>query len=246
MLNLVNILKHCPKGTKLYSTIHGDCRLDKVDDPEVHSHPIIIETLNRYGNFTKEGKFFVGGNGECCLFPSKDQRDWSNFRLPCKRGDVMRTDNSIFIVKAFYKKDPLVYCYFNKFTGLKIVDKYGNQAFTADFYWPADEEEKNILMTALDNAGYLWNPTTCTIESLLKTNQTIDTNIEDYLTDKPQKVVKFNPFDKVLVSRKHSVWRPAFFWEEIEGGYYRAVDGQEYLRCIPYYGNEYLLGKPTE
>ena len=32
-LNLVEILKDCPIGTKLYSTIHGDVKLELIDDP---------------------------------------------------------------------------------------------------------------------------------------------------------------------------------------------------------------------
>ena len=33
-LNLVEILKDCPKGTKLYSTIHGEVEFDGIGNRE--------------------------------------------------------------------------------------------------------------------------------------------------------------------------------------------------------------------
>ena len=77
-LNLVEILKDCPVGTKLYSPIFGEVEFDKID---IHSdHPIHV--LCKYGDdsFTKDGRMFSHYDGECMLFPSKDQRDWSKFK----------------------------------------------------------------------------------------------------------------------------------------------------------------------
>ena len=77
-LNLVEILKDCPVGTKLYSPIFGDVEFDKID---IHSdHPIRV--LCKYGDdsFAKDGRMFFQYDGECTLFPSKEQRDWSKFK----------------------------------------------------------------------------------------------------------------------------------------------------------------------
>ena len=78
-LNLVEILKDCPVGTKLYSPVFGDVELDNID---IHSdHPIRV--LCKYGDesFSKEGRLYFNYDGECMLFPSKDQRDWSKFNV---------------------------------------------------------------------------------------------------------------------------------------------------------------------
>ena len=32
--------------------------------------------------FAKDGRMYVGYSGECVLFPSRDQRDWSMFTAP--------------------------------------------------------------------------------------------------------------------------------------------------------------------
>ena len=82
-INLVEILKDCPKGTKLYSPIFGDvefvrvCQNDSVDFPI--EFKLSDESLN---SVTKDGRLYEEFNGECILFPSEDQRDWSKFAAP--------------------------------------------------------------------------------------------------------------------------------------------------------------------
>lgn len=78
-LNLIEILKDCPKGTKLYSTVFGDVEFVKVYKNKVF--PIEVKRSdNTPTNFAKDGKLYVGYSGECALFPSKEQRDWSKFK----------------------------------------------------------------------------------------------------------------------------------------------------------------------
>lgn len=86
-LNLVEILKDCPKGTKLYSPIYGDVELEKVClDNGIQGYPIKIKIPNLtgafpVGSFTKDGRLYAEHSGECMLFPSKEQRDWSKFKV---------------------------------------------------------------------------------------------------------------------------------------------------------------------
>ena len=46
-LNLVEILKDCPRGTKLYSTIFGEVIFDNVSIDK--AHPIVIRLKDRRG-----------------------------------------------------------------------------------------------------------------------------------------------------------------------------------------------------
>ena len=79
-LNLMEILKDCPKGTKLYSTIFGEVTFCYIDESE--EYPIkIIEKGGCKGSVLANGKH-IDFDGECTLFPSKDQRDWSKFTAP--------------------------------------------------------------------------------------------------------------------------------------------------------------------
>ena len=84
-IDLTKILKDCPKGTNLYSLVHGEVELQQVEP--CLTYPIVIKLEN--GNierFTSNGKLFEICNGECVLFPSKEKRDWSKFTAPwCKK-----------------------------------------------------------------------------------------------------------------------------------------------------------------
>lgn len=80
-LNLVEILKDCPKGTKLYSPIYGDVELEEVYINDDKSYPIRVKiSKNTFNSFSEDGRNYREYNGECMLFPSKDNRDWSKFK----------------------------------------------------------------------------------------------------------------------------------------------------------------------
>lgn len=87
-INIVEILKDKPQGTKLYSSACGKCKLEEVDDKSFK-----ISFYNSKfgfmhggeGYLDKKGKLY--DDGECVVFPSKEMRDWSKFQW--KKGDVL-------------------------------------------------------------------------------------------------------------------------------------------------------------
>ena len=80
-LNLVELLKDCPKGTKLYSPVYEDVELEEVHLISKPDYPIEVRLSNNsLDSFTPDGRLYSCHNGECVLFPSKDQRDWSKFK----------------------------------------------------------------------------------------------------------------------------------------------------------------------
>lgn len=86
-IDLTQILKDCPKGTKFYSSLHGDLlyscmyvsssasKITFIKPDSVSmvdgSTPIIVD-------YYRDGRYYPN-QGECTIFPSKDQRDWSKF-----------------------------------------------------------------------------------------------------------------------------------------------------------------------
>ena len=79
-LNLVEILKDCPKGTKLYSTVYGDVEFYKIDLDSDSTLKIYVKIwAGVIVRFDDSGKLELSCRGECTLFPSRDQRDWSKF-----------------------------------------------------------------------------------------------------------------------------------------------------------------------
>ena len=81
-IDLTKILKDCPKGTKLYSTVHGEVSL--ISCNTILCYPIVVRLSdNSEESFTAKGKLLMDYNNcECVLFPNKDQRDWSKFTAP--------------------------------------------------------------------------------------------------------------------------------------------------------------------
>ena len=80
-LDLVEILKDCPKGTKLYSPLFGEVELECVKDGSAYPIRVLLNKNGTEVGFTLEGTMCPSYyDGECVLFPSKDQRDWSKFK----------------------------------------------------------------------------------------------------------------------------------------------------------------------
>lgn len=80
-INLVEILRDCPKGTKLYSPLFGEVEFIEINDNH-YEHPIVIKTKrNLHNDFAADGRYYYDyHNAECLLFPSKDQKDWTKFK----------------------------------------------------------------------------------------------------------------------------------------------------------------------
>ena len=79
-IDLTQILKDCPKGWKFYSNVLGEVEFICIDSD---IYKIKVEAANgEINSFTSKGMYRWEFNGECNLFPSKDQRDWSKFTAP--------------------------------------------------------------------------------------------------------------------------------------------------------------------
>ncbi len=87
-INIAEILKDKPQGTKLYSSACGKCRLGEVDDKsfKISFYNSKFGFMNGgEGHLDKNGKLY--DDGECVVFPSKEMRDWGKFAW--KKGDVL-------------------------------------------------------------------------------------------------------------------------------------------------------------
>lgn len=109
-INIAEILKDKPQGTKLYSSACGKCNLEKVYDKSFK-----ISFYNSKFGFMNGGEGYLDKNGklyddgECVVFPSKEMRDWSKFAW--KKGDVLVSNDSDshIIFKGFSKDDYTIF-----------------------------------------------------------------------------------------------------------------------------------------
>ncbi len=163
-MNIAELLKYCPKGTKLYSTVFGEVKFSEVY-PDSMIAVLITDNCKR--TFRKDGSYFE--YGECVLFPSKNQRDWEEFRLPVKRGDIMMSNGRAFIISDEYA-DTLMGKYHGYICGIgafgDFVVSQSNHHWTNSFYIPASEEAKKELFDKMEEAGYKWNTDTLKLEKI--------------------------------------------------------------------------------
>lgn len=290
-INIAEILKDKPEGTKLWTDMFGSVTLYVVT---VACDAFQVKHHNKEPWFDKDGKLYK--EGVLCIYPSKSMRDWekftwkkddvlvnsSGFKLffdrwanddytrffgkvnplensfsyetekytlaskdenldtleiekpEFKDGDIVVTDavpslcysKCIFILKGdlntgescansyiFYNIDNNYFC----FDVLDTEIRYRNIRL-------ATEEEKLILFDTLAKNGKAWDAENKMVVDL-----------------KPK--CEFKPFDKVLVRNdKEDQWSANIFSYQVRDNMYYCL-GECYWRyCIPYEGNEHLLG----
>ena len=161
-LDLTKILEGCPIGTKFYSSIFGE-----VSFVERHNsydkYPIKLQAYNKFTHSTVEIDYAEDGkssyifDGECTLFPSKDQRDWSKFeRFWDKQKEKFDPSTLQPFDKVLVRNDSLgswrcdLLSHFNKFSG--------NPLFISTQYWheciPYNEDTKYLLGTKCEAPEY--------------------------------------------------------------------------------------------
>jgi hypothetical protein len=110
MTNIVEILKSCPTGLPLYSTLHGKVYLKGINKQSAFPIVVLTDEDGTPHIFDKEGKYTIYKNSECILFPSKNNRDWSTFRKPqqFKPFDkvIVRNDGEIWGAELFSWYNP--------------------------------------------------------------------------------------------------------------------------------------------
>lgn len=171
-INLVELLKNCPKGMELDCTMYEGAELDCVTNDKGYPIKIIIKD-NIAGDIaislTKEGCYNMLHNPKCVIFP-KGKTTWEGFVPPCqfKDGDVVATTNGRYIgitTGGNSERAIPTYCV------IKISGEF--EAYFGDkkkwmFSRFASEEEKQKLFQAIKDRGYKWNAETKTLEKLVE------------------------------------------------------------------------------
>lgn len=95
-MNIAEILKDKPKGTKLYSIPWGKCILEEVDT-SLQLFPITVHDCfgGLQKRYTKKGTFLPSLD-ECLLFPSKKMRNW--YKFAWKKGAILVSNDGETVV----------------------------------------------------------------------------------------------------------------------------------------------------
>ena len=140
-------------------------------------------------------------------------------QLEFKDGDIVVYGKSVAICRKIYKHTLSFYVSLNEMFGLLFDD----EVESSEEYRFATEEEKKQLFDALAKEGKAWDA---------EKKQVVDL--------KPK--VELKPFDKVLVrDDEDHAWQVSLFGYK-DATNYRCNNGCSWNQCIPYFGNENLLG----
>lgn len=223
-INIAKILKDFPKGTKLYSPIYDKVELLGVNIYSVYSI-MTATSIDRTGIFTSDGRLYEKyPTAECLLFPSREMRDWSKF---FKRGDVVRSidDGTQAVFKGWESDDYT--SFYASIVHHAEVDEWDEDVVFAveSFYKESEEFARGFIVDAEEHYNGKYNPDTLQVEPVKPT-------------------CPFKPFDKVLVrDNDEGEWYANYFshYKENNDCPYVCIDNS-YIYCIPYEGNEHLLG----
>ena len=127
-IDLTKILKDCPIGWEFYSSIYGNVNFRRIENDT--DCPIVFFFIGKDGitmhrSVTNQGLDVPWCDGECTLFPSKNQRDWSKFTAPWYKKE--RFDPKT--LKAFDRVLARIdggnaYCWFADFVSTPTIEKY--------------------------------------------------------------------------------------------------------------------------
>ena len=228
-INIAEILRDMPKGTKLYSPLFGKCEYIAVVGDK---RPINIRTSNttdmQYEALTEYGCYFSDfEDTDTVLFPSAKMRDWSKF---FKRGDIVYNPHSqMYAVFECWANDD--YTEFNTTINYYKDHTFGKEEVCdTECFVKANDEQKALFIAAAEkHYGGKYNPETLQVES----------------ANVVEPVCPFEPFQKVLVRDScDDKWKADYFshYDEDNGFFPYYCVGNYYKVCIAYEGNEHLLG----
>lgn len=170
-INIVEILKDKPQGTKLYSSACGKCKLEEVDDKsfKISFYNSKFGFMNGgEGHLDKNGKLY--DDGECVVFPSKEMRDWRKFDW--KKGDVLVSKDNVHIIFEKFEDDTYTRFkgkhYLWKEFNVEDYNKEETKMLTSVFEKAADDVAQTYIKTIEERLGGKLNLETLEIEKQLE------------------------------------------------------------------------------
>lgn len=166
-INIAEVLKDKPQGTKLYSSACGKCTLEEADDKSFK-----ISFYNSKFGFMNGGEGYLEKNGklydegECVVFPSREMCDWRKFAW--KKGDVLVSKDNVHIIFEKFEDDA-----YTRFKGKHYLwkecdeedySKEETKMLTSVFEKANDDAAQTYINTIEEHLGGKLNRETLEIE----------------------------------------------------------------------------------
>lgn len=153
-IDLTKILKDCPKGTKLYSIIYGEVEFDRIEEGCTFSITFVTKNGGK-STVTSDGKHYNYCDGDCTLFPSKDQRDWSKFKTKKNKFDpsTLKPFDKVLVRDSYvHKWGCALYSYTEEVGNSSYVYITENSAYK--YCIPYNDDTKHLLGTTNEAPDY--------------------------------------------------------------------------------------------
>ena len=164
-IDLTKILEGCPIGTEFYSSVHGklayysmyvSSSASIITFTEVNSRSILDDTPISV-RYYRDGRLYPN-EGECTVFPSKDQRDWSKFERFWDKPKVKKFDiNTLQPFDKVLVKDDYEIWQVEFFSHISQREPEGWCQCSGDRYYfciPYNKKTKHLVGTTDDCPEY--------------------------------------------------------------------------------------------
>jgi len=191
MTNLIEILKDCPKGRKLYSPLYGEVELDRININNGSIYAKYLDCGNNFAVFNEEGQVWGYETGECMLFPSSIKKLWNCWQpVLFEKGDIIHMDGHHDIAFLYDGYDVDGYYGVNE----------GNFRIPLDIedYRFATEDEIKQFQTDMEAKGYRWNEETNQVEKIEIPTNNPKFNVGDWIVNTGRSVRKIVEIDTTL------------------------------------------------
>ena len=233
-INVAEILKDKPQGTKLYDLLRNiDVELDKVHTTDVDTY-IECTSTNEVGStllfdYSKLGTEESWLEGLQILLPSKEMRDWNKFAW--KKGDVLiSNDGKKEVFFNGFTDD--TYALFKAKHGFEVLSD-GNTIYladedgiaTSDYTLETEEAAKTYINTIEERLGGKLNRETLEVEKAQPEFKDADIAFADYgnrqdvfiVSDKTELSEGYNSFISLDLSNLTLImgYRRSFFKKDL-------------------------------
>ena len=154
-LDLTKILKNCPKGWKFYTSVWGEVEFKGFSSESVDFlFDTIVDTISNI-HININGTYC--GLGECIIFPSKEQRDWSKFTAPWYKKDKFDSKTLKPFDKVLVRDDIVNLWRCNHFSYVDDIHT-GPYKYCTSLYYkfciPYNDDTKHLIGTSDEAPEY--------------------------------------------------------------------------------------------
>ena len=271
-INIAKLLKDCPKGMELDCSLYDNVTLVQVK--EGYDYPIVIETPNGQMLLSKYGCFSKNELAKCIIFP-KGETNWEGFQCPFKDGDIVisnhgdihisKDNSSSYCCKRqnYFDATITTQVKFDRLATEEEKQKLFDAIKDNGYKWNAETKTLEKLVKPMFKVGdrikSILSSSYYTVVDIKNDQYFIKSDTEKYpyqvsfsneinykLVPDKFDITTLIPFEsRVLMRSSNAREWVGTIYSHYNNNYFFGC-GMMCQQCIPYEGNEHLLGTTND